>query len=451
MNQPVLKTSRFPFLNVGFLQSRLSWSIRLRWIAAGGFFFATLVAKYFLGINIPFENIWFLLAVLLGINAVYYIILKIVEEISLKTEIIFLNIHIVIDLLILTVLVHFSGGIDNPIFFFYVFHVVVSSILFSRTVALAYATSVVILFSLLIYLEFKKIIPHYALYEKTLYDNTLFIYLLLAVFIITVYVTAYICMTFMQIFRESKRKIDQLNEELIIADEEKTKFFRFTSHELKSPIIAIKTSIDGVLNKFGKSFDSRAFDLLNRASLRAGQMLDIIKELIELSRNRDLLAREKVPSDPLDLAQILKQAIQNETAYAEQKQIEIRTHCPDHLPIIFGRSDDFEKIFRNLVNNAIRYTDRGGEVRISAECENKRMIFRFEDTGIGIPEEDINKIFDEFYRSENAKKIVTFGTGLGLSLTRQLLVKYNGNIDVKSKLNEGTVFSVTIPVPESAS
>jgi two-component system phosphate regulon sensor histidine kinase PhoR len=329
--------------------------------------------------------------------------------------------------------------------------VVISSILFSRAVAFAYATSVVILFSLLIYLEFKQILPHYALYEKTLFDNTLFIYLLLAVFVVTVYVTAYICMTFMQIFRESKRKIDQLNEELIIADEEKTKFFRFTSHELKSPIIAIKTSIDGVLNKFGKSFDSRALDLLNRASLRAGQMLDIIKELIELSRNRDLVAKEKIPSDPLDLAQILKQVIQHETAYAEQRQIEIRTHCPDNLPVIFGSREDFEKIFRNLVNNAIRYTDRGGLVRISAECENKRMIFRFEDTGIGIPEEDISKIFDEFYRSENAKKIVTFGTGLGLSLTSQLLVKYNGNIKVKSKLNEGTVFSVTIPVPEPKS
>jgi len=446
VNKSTANSDRFPFLSVVFLQSRLSWSVQTRWLGILGYFLATLVTKYFFHLNIPFENIWYLLGMMLVLNTGYYLILKISTDISLGTEILLLHIHIIIDLLILTVLLHFSGGIDNPIFLFYLFHVVLSSIVFSRTAAVAYATLVVFLFSFLTYLEYAGIIDHYSLYETSLHQSHLYIYLLLAVFIITVYVTAYICTTLVHIYRESKRKIDQLNEQLIELDKDRTNFFRFTSHELKSPIIAIKSSIDGVVSNYRSKIDERAMNLLQRASARAGQMLDIIKELLELSRSRLSVEKEEQSLERIDILDILNQIIVQESVHAEEKNINLNSSLEQNIAVFKGKKEDFEKIFRNLINNAIRYTDNGGSVNVSAEYLDNQLKFRVQDTGIGIAEQDLPKIFQEFYRSENAKKVINFGTGLGLSLVKQLVEKYDGIIEIQSELQKGTEFIVDIPI-----
>lgn len=446
MNQEPVNSDRFPFLNVGFLQSRLSWSIHLRYIAAGGFFLGTILTKHLFNLHVPFSKIWMVLAFLVFLNTLYYIILKLFKDISLSNEIIFLHFQIIIDLTLLTILLHYSGSIDNPIFFFYAFHVVISSILFSKVVALLYSTFVVVQFTALIFFEYTGVIPHYPLYRESFYNNPLYIYLLLAVFIITVYVTAYICTTLMHLYRESKRKIDHLNEQLIEADRVKSNFFRFTSHELKSPIISIKTSIDGILGKFRDELDARAVDLLYRASLRAEQMLNILKELLELSRNRSFSKDESKGLEKVDVTHILKRVVAQETENAEQKSITINSSIHGLVPLIQGRNEDFEKIFRNLINNAIRYTPKGGSINIFAEYASFNFNIRIEDTGIGIADKDQQKIFDEFYRSENAKKIEKFGTGLGLSLVKQLVENYGGSIRVESALNKGTKFFIIIPV-----
>jgi len=446
VNQTPINSDRFPFLSVVFLQSRLSWSIQTRWLGIIGYFLATLVTKYFFHLNIPFKYIWYLLLLMVVLNTIYYLILRISKDISLRTEIILLHVHIIIDLLILTVLLHFSGGIDNPIFFFYLFHVVLSSIVFSRMAAGAYATFAVLLFSLLLTLEYTGVLRHYALYEVSLYQNHLFIYLLLAVFSITVYVTAYICTTLVQIYRESKRKIDQLNDQLIEVEKERSNFFRFTSHELKSPIIAIKSSIDGVISHYKSKIDDRALNLLQRASARAGQMLEIIKELLELSRNRLAVEKEDESIVKVDILKIIQQIITQESIQAEQKEIKLNSDLKNDIPSIKGNKEDFDKIFRNLINNAIRYTEEGGSVNIQAGHKNNYFTLQIKDTGIGISEKDLTKIFQEFYRSENAKKIINFGTGLGLSLVKQLVEKYGGEIKVQSELLKGTEFFISIPI-----
>ena len=120
----------FPFLDAGILQDRLVWSIRLRWLAVFGYFFATLIAHYLFDLNLPYVQIWFTLALLLLINLGYFALQRFVRKLSFEMELSLLSVHIVVDLLFLSVLLHFSGGIENPIYFFYLFHVVLSSIVF---------------------------------------------------------------------------------------------------------------------------------------------------------------------------------------------------------------------------------------------------------------------------------------------------------------------------------
>ena len=434
----------FPFLTSVILHQRIAWSIRLRFIAVLGFLLATFVARYFLNIVVPYETLWYLLGILTLINLIYIGVYLGLKNLTFQGELMVLHFHMLIDLIFLTMILHYSGGMENPVYLFYVFHVVLASIVFPGLIPLVFATFVVVLFGALIYLEYNRLIEHYSIFGSAIYRNEIAAYVVMTVFTATVYVTAYICTTFMQIYRNIKRQIDVQNQQLIELDKQKTQFFRFTSHELKSPIVAVKTSLDGFIKNFGSQVDPRGLNLVERASLRAGQMLDIIRELLELSRDRSLI--ESGGQDEIDLNQLLSEVIQQERPQAEEKNIQIEADLVGQLLLIQGDSNDFKKIFLNLLSNAINYTPDGGTIRISAYREDSFITIQFRDSGIGIAEQDLPKIFNEFYRAENAKKMAQLGTGLGLTLVKLKVENYQGKIEVQSKLNQGTTFIIKFPV-----
>ena len=433
---------KFPFINLSILTSRISWSITLRWLAVAGYFIATLVAKYAFDLQLPYQEIWLILGVLTAINVVYLSISKIFKKFSFLAEIIFLQFHIIIDLIFLTALIHYSGGVENPVYLFYAFHVILSSIIFPGRTPIIIATLVVVLFSSLLYLEYNGILPHYSLFSKDLHSNELLIYITLVVFSITVYVTMYICMSFMYIFREGKRQIDRQNQQLIEADKQKSQFFRFTSHELKSPLIAIQSSIDGVLKNFANQMDERATDLLRRASNRSSQMLEIIRELLELSKNRSRMMKDR---ELIDINKLIRETIDQHKVLTEEKDINVDLNISEEELMIYGHPESFKELFQNLFTNAIRYNRENGHIKVVTEDLGGSIQLLVKDSGIGISEESIPKIFDEFFRSENAKKEVKIGTGLGLSIVKQIIDNYMGTISVKSVLGEGTQFTILFP------
>jgi two-component system sensor histidine kinase ResE len=230
-------------------------------------------------------------------------------------------------------------------------------------------------------------------------------------------------------------------------DRQKTQFFMFSSHELKSPIIAVKSSIDGVIQSFGSELNPRGLEVLKRASRRAEQMLLILKELIDLSRNRVALIEQQ--EHRVDIIQVLRDVVQEDRIHADSKGQEIKMKLPGQPVWLKGEEEDFRKVFTNLLGNAIRYTPEKGEITIAARTGKDRIEIDISDTGIGIPEEDKIKIFNEFYRSENAKKMISFGTGLGLSLVRQIVYNYQGDIVVNSRVDSGTTFTISLPAGEN--
>ncbi len=432
----------FPFLNISLLLSRVSWSITLRWLAVSGYFLATLVVKYGFDLQLPYKEIWLILGLLAVINGIYLLIFKIFKGFSFRVEIVSLQFHIIIDLIFLTALIHYSGGVENPIYLFYAFHVVLSSIIFPGRAPIVITTLVVILFSSLIYLEYKGILYHYCIFSTDLHFNQLLIYIVLVVFTITVYVTMYICMSFMYIFREAKIQIDRQNLQLIEADKQKSQFYRFTSHELKSPVIAIKSSVDGVIKNFSDQLDDRANDLLKRASKRSDQMLEIIRELLELSKNRSRAVRDR---EIIEINQLIPELIEQQKVQAEEKTINLEVNLSEEELLVYGHPDSFKEIFQNLFSNALRYTKENGIIKIVTRDLGDKIEISIKDTGIGITEDDIPKVFDEFFRSENAKKEVKIGTGLGLSIVKQIVENYGGKIKVQSTLGEGTRFCIIFP------
>ncbi len=438
-----LSIENFPFLNIKLLQSRISWSITLRWLIVAGYFCATLIAEFFFELPFPYEKIWIVLALLAGSNAIYLLVFRLYKEFSFRAEMFFLQVHIVVDLLFLTALIHYAGGVENPIYLFYAFHVVLSSILFPGWRPVVFTTLIVVLFALLIYFEYAGILHHYCIFNTNMHSNEFFIFIVLAVFTITVYVTMYICTSFMYIFRNIKRQMDEQNLQLIEADKQKTQFYRFTSHELKSPVVAIKSSIDGVIRTYGSQIDNRGMDILKRASGRSAQMLQIIRELLELSKNRSLVGKKD--GKVVNLNDVILEIVEQEKVQAEEKSISISLDLTIEPMKVFGDPSDFKEVCANIIVNAIRYTKEGGSIFIKTGKTDKQILFSVKDSGIGISDKDLHKVFEEFYRSENAKHEVRLGTGLGLSLVKQIVENNQGNIRIESKLNQGTTVNITFP------
>lgn len=433
---------KFPFLNIQMLHERLNWSIRLRWFAILGYFCATGIA-WLSDLKINYYLVWYLLLGLAVINLLYFTVIKIWKDFSFRSEVFILHIHILVDLVFLVFILHYSGGIENPAFLFYIFHVVLTGILFTRYQSILYAVLVILLFSGMVLLESHRIISHDTLFDPHIYKNDMYIWFMITVFSITVLVTSYICTGFMKVYRMSKRIIDKQYRELMETDKQKTAFFRFTSHELKSPVIAIKSTLDVVLKGYAGNASDKIKPLLKRAAGRSEQMLEMITELLQLTNLRSHTV--ELDKDEIEIVALIEELISQNQVLLKERNIQCDFQKKIQALLLSARKEDIQRIFGNLISNAIRYGKDGGKIEIILEVTGKKARISIRDDGIGISQEDQSHIFEEFFRSANAREKINYGTGLGLSLVKQLVDQYKGNISVESKLNAGTTFVVELP------
>jgi signal transduction histidine kinase len=237
----------------------------------------------------------------------------------------------------------------------------------------------------------------------------------------------------------AKRELEMVNRELKEMDETRTKFLGIASHELKTPLTAIKANIDFILSeKEGKIPEHLKSYLLtiqrntNRIQMRMDQMLDLSR----IKSDRLLFNRELIL-----LSEVIGGYI-NEVTPVE-KNLSIQVYIPQGLHLYADRNA-LHDIFINLLSNAFKFTDDGGQVLIMATQKDQSILLEIRDTGIGIPEDKLQMIFDEFSQVEGGKY---GGTGLGLAITKRLVEEHEGNIWVESQLGRGSTFYFTIPIP----
>ena len=238
-------------------------------------------------------------------------------------------------------------------------------------------------------------------------------------------------------FESTKKELDMVNRKLKEVDMTKLIFIGIASHELKTPLTIIKANIDFILSeKEGKLPEYLKSYLLsiqrntNRIQTRMDRMLD-------LSRLRS--GRLHIYREPLHLSEVVKGYI-NE-AKPTGKNISIQLDIPKDL-YVFADRNGFHDIFVNILSNAVKFTSEGGQIKISAHQKDDYIFHEIRDTGVGIPKDKIERIFDEFYQVETGKH---GGTGLGLAITKRLVEEHGGKIWVESQLGKGTTFYFTIP------
>lgn len=222
----------------------------------------------------------------------------------------------------------------------------------------------------------------------------------------------------------------------------RTEFVANASHELRTPVTAIKGFAETLLN--GALEDKEmAQKFVNIIANESNRLEIIIEDILELSR---VERNTQVSSDGVrfDLVEVAYNMIEFLSQKMEAKSIQVQLKSEGKV-LFKGDQHRIEQILTNLLDNAINYSEHGSKITVVVKSKKKAIVFSIEDTGIGIPEQEIDRIFERFYRVDKARSRNSGGTGLGLSIVRNLVKTMDGKIEVESKLGQGTKFTVTLP------
>ena len=218
-------------------------------------------------------------------------------------------------------------------------------------------------------------------------------------------------------------------------------FVANVSHELKTPLTSISGFVETL--RLNENIDAETRNrFLGIIESESDRLKRLIEDILLLSsiENTESRVLEKI-----NLYETFN-AVKDMLSYiAESKNIDFKYEFLETSLYVSSNRDYIKQIYLNLIENAIKYTPANGQVRVVVDSNDKDIIIKVKDNGIGIPKEDINRIFERFYRVDKARSRDVGGTGLGLAITKHIVKSLNGKIEVKSQLNKGSEFIVTIP------
>jgi two-component system, sensor histidine kinase and response regulator len=224
----------------------------------------------------------------------------------------------------------------------------------------------------------------------------------------------------------------------------RNQFLTILSHELKSPLNAVEGYLR-MMKKREAGDEVESYDaMIDRSLSRISGMRNLIQNLLDFSRITRLKPVNELQS--FSIKELVDETIKDMIPMANQKKVEIFVHSNNEVNLIADH-DDFEIIFNNLLSNAIKYNEEGGRVDIVIEETKEYLEIQCEDTGIGMTMEETARVFNEFVRIRNEKTRNISGSGLGLSIIKQIVENYNGKIAVESVPDQGTTITIKFPKP----
>lgn len=243
---------------------------------------------------------------------------------------------------------------------------------------------------------------------------------------------------------EDKILIENQAKELQQLDKLKSRFFTNISHELRTPITLIKTPLENIMQKYSNSFDKGIANGLNVILKNAGKLATLVEELLELSRID--AKKASLNESPTPLTLYCKHLFDAYSVGADLKEIiyQFDADLPEDEFYLIDRKK-VEKIINNLISNALKFTPKGGSIKLDVKREKEQIIVKVMDTGRGIPEEDLPHLFDRFFQTRKEEISKEGGTGIGLSLSRELANVMDGNLEVQSTWGKGSTFIFKLP------
>jgi signal transduction histidine kinase len=473
------------------LLARLGWLIKLRWAAVVGVIVAVEAASFLLRVNLPRVPLYLLAAGLGLYNLVLFLVARHLEEteasdfwygsstlehilmprtfrgLGLEGEgfraAAFAFVQMVLDLGFLASMLHFSGGPENPFAFITLFHVTISSILLSRRATYLVATVAFLLVSLVGIGELYGVIEHHSLGARWLPEaqlNPTWVFSELAVLGLTLYLSAYLSATISVRLRAHERDSVWFSEELArkakaleaayrqVSESEqlKSQYMRKVAHEIRGPLGTIQTSLKVVMDGLAGEIPAKAGELVARAERRAADLTTVATDLLALSRAKE--SRQPGELSAVRPAELVQELVDETRPLAEKSGLSVSLAAAADLGEVRADPQGLRQLVGNLLSNAVRYTPAGGQVCVRLARAGVALRIEVEDTGIGIPEQDVARIFEEFFRSRNARRHSSEGTGLGMAIVKAVVERHHGSIEVRSEEGQGTRFTVELPLYE---
>ncbi|MCJ7784113.1 MAG: hybrid sensor histidine kinase/response regulator, partial [Desulfobacterales bacterium] len=242
-------------------------------------------------------------------------------------------------------------------------------------------------------------------------------------------------------------ELERANQELRKIDEMKSEFVSVASHELRTPLSAIKNAVQLMLQGRTGEINENQAKFLSLAERNINRLTSILNSLLDLSRIES--GKISIKFEELDLRSSIEFILSSLKSQADGKSIQLNMETPGELPSVYGDREKIEQILTNLVGNAIKFTPEGGAISVSAKPfkEEEHMVaISVRDSGIGIPEDQLDRIFEKFHQVEDSLRRSIAGTGLGLPITKGLVEAHHGRIWVESEVGKGSTFTFTLPM-----
>lgn len=558
---------------------RAYWLIRLRWVGILGVLLATFVGSSLLGVSLAQIALYVTAALLACYNAAIWWWTKRSarddEDSAAAGVSRLVKLQIYVDLAFLTLLLHFSGGIENPFMFFFIFHMIIASILLSLRESYAQAAFAVLLFGLMVLLEHLEMVPHYCLQgfvSQCSQHKPLYVLGTWLVFAATLFLAVYMASDIVRRRRQAEqalrvsrdymaRILDSMYEGLMVIDSDfvitdvnrrlleqcglarekvigrkchqishhadrpcsdagkvcpveqvfrtarhvcvehvhldaadvrhfvelnafpllgpdgqvtavvelshdvterkhsedalktantllrekeriKDEYVRRVTHDIKGHLGAVLTCLELATGGIIGPLNDQQTNFLGRARERTKSLVSFLKTLLRLTEIR---LCDRTDMAAFSLGNSLHGVMDQMKPRALDRSIALSCQVDAAVGEIFGNALFFEEAVSHLVQNAIKYTPEHGTVTVTAVRQGSEVLVDVADTGIGIPQDDLPRIFEEFFRASNARAAKTRSTGLGLSIVQQIVDKHDGHIGVESQEGQGTTFRVTLP------
>lgn len=228
-----------------------------------------------------------------------------------------------------------------------------------------------------------------------------------------------------------------------VAEEARNAFVAQATHELRTPLTNIRlyleTALDATENDAG--LRGKCLTIISQETRRLERMVGDVLSIAEIEAGS-----LKLNQDDVRLEAVFEELRADYEAQAKEEEIAVQYNLPPKLPVLQGDRDKIVLALHNLMGNALKYTPEGGQVTVTVEASADRLVVEVADTGIGIAEEELERIFEKFYRSRDRRVADCKGSGLGLTLAREVVRLHGGDITVESELDHGSTFTLTLPL-----
>lgn len=357
------------------------------------------------------------------------------------------------DFISLLATIYLTGGVESPFYYFFIFHVIIGSLILPRNVVTIMVTVTIAVISVGAWLELRGIIPHVGIEEfldAPLYLNETYVLAKVGMLTAILYISNYLANSISKELYMRERSLTIAYQKLEEAETAKSRYVMSVVHDLKTPIAAAMTYLNMILDgSLGRVPDAMERPL-ERSRIRLNNAISIVNDILQLTQLK-LAAKPEIAK--VNLTELIDEIYQEMRILFVAKKIRFSTWINSEEDIFIEAERKLLKLcLSNLISNTHKYTEKGGRVEIHIKDEEEKVVIEIADSGIGIPQEEQKKIFQDFYRSSISKKKGIEGTGLGMSVVLHIIRQFKGAIDVQSpsQLSDGsehpgTAFFITLP------